>query len=578
MSYENEQARLLRLWEEVNIDEDEPFDDEESEDEEDNLEARLTDSDTEQEGESDNEDLPPPAKNPRIPSFIGKDGSLWRKHCSNLNVRTRQSNIVIRLPGVKEYGKKAKSIFDCWNLFFSDDMLDIIVTNTNKKIESVTENYKRDRSARSTDLIEIKALLGLIYLAGCLKSNRLNVDELWERNGSGIELFWLTMSQQRFLFLLRHLRFDDMDTRDERRQSDKFAPIRDFFTLFVENCKKAYTISEFGTIDEKLEGFRGRCSFKQYIPSKPNKYGLKVFALVDAKTRYTLNLEPYVGLQPEGPYRVKNDPASIVIRLIEPISGTGRNLTCDNWFTSFDLIKNLLENHNTTYVGTVRKNKRELPPEFVNTKPRPVISSVFGFKNNITIVSYVPKKYKNVVLASSMHHTDDIDESSGDKCKPEIITFYNSTKGGVDTVDELCATYNVARNTRRWPMVIFYALMNVAGINSQIIYISNNPNTKSVRRKYLKQLAVGLADQHLKRRSFMKNIAPAVRQRRQEVAGTSQDVSREDQQAPISRKRCYMCKNNNTTRYFCAICKKFLCLKHAEFRCPACVTLPKVCL
>lgn len=574
MSYEQEQARLLRLLQEVGIDSDEQFEDEESEDEPDNIETHLTDSDTEQEAESDDENLPLPPKNPRIPSFIAKDGSIWKKDLPNKNVRTRQSNIVVRLPGVKQYAKSARSVLDCWNLFFSDNILNIIVENTNKKIESIKENYTRERSAKNTDLIEIKALLGLIYLAGCLKSNRLNVDELWERNGSGIELFWLTMSQQRFLFLLRYIRFDNFESRDERKLTDKFAPIRDLFTIFVDNCKKAYTISEYGTIDEKLEGFRGRCGFKQYIPSKPNKYGLKVFALVDAKTKYTVNLEPYVGLQPEGSYRVKNDPASVVLRLIEPISGTGRNITCDNWFTSFDLIKNLLENHRLTYVGTVRKNKRELPPEFVNTKPRPVNSSMFGFQENITIVSYVPKKYKNVILASSMHHSSEIDESTAEKCKPEIITFYNATKGGVDTVDELCATYNVARNTRRWPMVIFYSLMNLAGINSQIIHASNNQNIQIIRRKFLKQLAVGLVDQQLKRRSFMTNIAPAIRQRRQEVAGTSEEVRRVEQQAAIGRKRCHMCKNNNTTRYFCKICKKFLCLKHAEFRCPVCVTLP----
>jgi hypothetical protein len=47
---------------------------------------------------------------------------------------------------------------------------------------------------------------------------------------------------------------------------------------------------------------RGRCGFKQYIPSKPAKYGIKMFALVDAKT-YKFNLETYVGTQPEGPYK-----------------------------------------------------------------------------------------------------------------------------------------------------------------------------------------------------------------------------------------------------------------------------------
>lgn len=54
-----------------------------------------------------------------------------------------------------------------------------------------------------------------------------------------------------------------------------------------------------------LEAFRGRCSFKQYIPSKPNRYGIKIFALSDARTFYTIytfytNMEIYAGKQPEG--------------------------------------------------------------------------------------------------------------------------------------------------------------------------------------------------------------------------------------------------------------------------------------
>lgn len=243
-----------------------------------------------------------------------------------------------------------------------------------------------------------------------------------------------------FIFI-SHLRFDNTETRNDRKQWDKLAPIRQVFEMFLNNCKKGYTIGEFATVDEMLEAFRGRCSFKQYMPKKPNKYGIKIFSLVDAKTWYVLNMEPYVGQQPEGPFRAKNDPQSIVERLFQPISGTGRNITCDNWFTSFPLITSLLNRHRTTCVGRVRKNKRELPIEFVDSKKRPVGSSVFGFQEDITIVSYVPKKGKNVILASSMHHDDSIDSSTGDKSKPEIVTFYNSTKRGVDVVDKLCAYY-----------------------------------------------------------------------------------------------------------------------------------------
>ena len=64
-----------------------------------------------------------------------------------------------------------------------------------------------------------------------------------------------------------------------------------------------------------LAAFRGRCGFRQYIPSKPDKYGIKFFALVDAKSFFTSNLEVYVGTQPDGPYKVSNSPGDVVERL-----------------------------------------------------------------------------------------------------------------------------------------------------------------------------------------------------------------------------------------------------------------------
>lgn len=70
-------------------------------------------------------------------------------------------------------------------------------------------------------------------------------------------MFWLTMSLQRFRFLMRVIRTDDKKTREERRKYDKLAPIREIFDSFVKNFQKHYTISEYATIDEKLEAFKG---------------------------------------------------------------------------------------------------------------------------------------------------------------------------------------------------------------------------------------------------------------------------------------------------------------------------------
>lgn len=125
--------------------------------------------------------------------------------------------------------------------------------------------------------------------------------------------------------------------------------------------------------------------------------------------------------------------------------------------------------------------------EFINPI-HPVNTSMFGYRSNCTLVSYIPKK-NNDLLVSSMHYDDSIDESTGAKCKRTIITTYNKTKCGVDVVDQLCAHYNCARSTRRWPMVVFDCILNVAGVNSLVVYNCNNTAAKTRKRLFRQGLA-----------------------------------------------------------------------------------------
>lgn len=62
-----------------------------------------------------------------------------------------------------------------------------------------------------------------------------------------------------------------------------------------------------------------------------------------------------------------------------------------------------------------------------------------------------------------MPNDDEVDQETG---KAQMILDYNATKSDVDVMEKLCATYNVPRNVRRWPMVFSFALVNIAGINA----------------------------------------------------------------------------------------------------------------
>lgn len=585
MAYEKEQDYLKELWAELRDSDVESCIDSESEGEEGimeplpeqevldrNGEQRLEpEENIEEENQDtpiaseDEEDIEP--ENDRY--YLDKNKTKWFKApLQQPNVRTRSENIITHLPGTRGIAKEKRNPLDCWLLFISEEMLDDIVYYTNRKLTIKASQYNAAHQylVKETNKKELKAVIGLLYLTGLYKGNRQNTADFWNTDGSGIDLFRTTMSQQRYYILLQCIRFDNIENRAQRKEIDKLAPLRAIFDRFAANCMAHYIPSEYLTIDEKLESFRGRVSFLQYIPNKPSKYGLKVFALVDAKTYYCLNLEVYVGTQPDGPYKKSNDPHSLVVRLIEPVSGTKRNITFDNWFTSYPLMIALLSIHKLTSVGTVRKNKRDIPTSFLFIQNRERHSSIFAFKNNITAVSYVPKKLKNVILFSTLHHDERIEENSGDKKLPEIIDFYNSTKGGVDTLDELSANYNVSRNSRRWPLTLFFSFLNTAGVNAQVIYKFNTQHFKLKRREFLKQLGMQLISEFRDER----RKKPQIRRELREIE------TREHHEAVPKRRRfglrCSVCprSKDRKTFYACMSCDVPLCMEHAILTCQNC--------
>nr|CAH7754017.1 unnamed protein product [Callosobruchus chinensis] len=99
----------------------------------------------------------------------------------------------------------------------------------------------------------------------------------------------------------------------------------------------------------------------------------------------------------------------------------------------------------------------------------------------MTLVSFIPRPSKSVILISSMHHCESTDEETG---KPEIIAFYKSTEGGVDSLDK-------NRRTQRWPMALFFMLLD-GTINAYVLHSSykNSPNME--REDFLKKLARSL--------------------------------------------------------------------------------------
>lgn len=421
-------------------------------------------------------------------------------------------------------------------------------------------------------IVELKAFIGLLLLAGVNRSHMEQLRELWSPQG-GRPIFCATMSLNRFKALLRYLRFDNKNTRAARREHDKLAAFRDIWEMFIPTLRKHYIPGPDMTVDEQLVPFRGKCPFRQYIPSKPAKYGIKVWWNCDAITSYPLKGEIYLGRQP-GEDRQAGLGATVVKNTTGPWLRSGRNIVCDNFFTSVPLAEELLLEH-TTIVGTMRKNKAEIPPEMQANNQRPIGSSMFGFAGNLTIASYVPSKGKAVIMLSTMHHDA---STEGDAQKPEIVLHYNANKSGVDNMDHLATIFSCKRKTNRWPMVLFYNMLDVAGVAAFVIWISLNPDwslndRKGRRRKFLKQLGQELIEDYIQvRLQNPRVLKPPVWNALKmmgKLPGPPQPAGAQ-QPAPQAehhpRKRCKLCPTriDRKTSTVCNECNRNVCPTHSS--------------
>ncbi|XP_043468005.1 uncharacterized protein LOC122502151 [Leptopilina heterotoma] len=455
---------------------------------------------------------------------------------------------------------KVTSEIDAFLKLIDDKMLDNIVVSTNRKIERKKNQYKRDRDVQNLTKNELLALFGLLFLIGVNKGNHTSTEELWTTDGTGITMVRACMSKKRFLFLLRNLRFDNDEMRRKRRIFDKLAPIRYFLDSFITNCKSSYSVGQYVSV-KSLEVFQGQLNSSQNLSKNLAKCGLKIFALCDAKTYFTNNLEVYCGEQPDGPYRLSNDPIDIVERLVAPIEGSNRNLTIGTWYTCSTLAKSLLEKK-ITCIGSMRRERSEIPVEFLPNKYKRVGTSMFGYQPDMTLVSFVPRTNRSIILLSTMKNCNIVDEKTK---KPLVALYYDMTKGAVDVVHELCKAYFVARVTNQWPLALFFTLTNIASVNAQILYEANNVDCRVIRKTFLKNLSLSLMRNHLCERAKILTLPTEIRAILARYREEPIEIQKENEESR-KRGRCHLCaraKNVDTT-IKCKFCRRFSCKGHVE--------------
>lgn len=212
-----------------------------------------------------------------------------------------------------------------------------------------------------TDYQEMRKCIALLGYMGVVKVPEL--PDYWSKNKLfSFELPRNVMPRNRFELLLRFWHFADNDNAEPGNRLHK---IEKFFNMFIKNFQSAFTPNESICIDETMIPFRGRLSFRQYIPSKRHRYGIKLYKLCTEKG-YTWNASIYIG-KDKNPDTNVLASETVVLKLIQELLDEGRTLYIDNFYSSIPLSYKLLE-RKTHSVGTWRSNRQFFPRDVKDAK------------------------------------------------------------------------------------------------------------------------------------------------------------------------------------------------------------------
>jgi hypothetical protein len=171
------------------------------------------------------------------------------------------------------------------------------------------------------------------------------------------------MTRDRFLHILRFLHFADNAQRpDQGEEYDQVWKIRTVFDTLNQAYAKFYNPSEHLAVDEVIVKFKGRIIFRQYIPEKRKRFGIKIYKLCD-DSGYTYDMRVYLGKDSHSATDDMTATHATVRHLTHRVEGLGLKLFMDNFFSSPRLFDDL-ERRKINSCRTVWPDRKDMPPDF----------------------------------------------------------------------------------------------------------------------------------------------------------------------------------------------------------------------
>lgn len=365
-----------------------------------------------------------------------------------------------------------------YKLIVTDEIIDAMVMSTNNHAEEVLRRPHIRRRSRLLDWVpttqqEMTRFLGIQLYMGIVNYPRIS--DYWSKSPLYSTGFVNDiMSRNRFLLLLRMWCFEGNNSRP----NDRLSKLRYFLRAMNENFRNLKRMGTECVIDESMVAFRGRLSFRQYIPGKAHKYGVKLFKLTNTNG-YTFNIRVYAGKNEDR----KGTTDDLVMKMMSPYLHRGRLLVVDNFYTSVSLAKRLLAQR-THLLGTLRSNRIGVP-KLKNVKLDKGEMIALTNDDCVTFVIWHDKRY--VKMLSTKFRVTIVPVNRPNRnppvvFKPNIVLEYNKCKQGIDLSDQMSSYQCAVRKSVRWYHKVAQELLfGTAIVNGHILYNEYNLSVPGFR-------------------------------------------------------------------------------------------------
>jgi hypothetical protein len=475
---------------------------------------------------------------------------------------------------------------DYFRRFFSEPVMESIAQQSN--LYSVQSNGGFHQ--RHISKYDIEKYMGAIMLMGVYKLPQTRM--MWS-NSLKIPAVSENITRTDFDHINKNLHFND-NTRCPP-EPDKLYKVRPLLDAIVPKFK-SLPLQERLSIDEQIIPTRGRSPVKQYMPNKPHKWGVKVWALCGVNG-LCYNIIVYTGKSSDhGQFGLGGN---VVLLLIEDVVPKGEHykIAFDNFFTGIPLLEEMYR-LGWLALGTIRANRLKGAANSLKSE-RQLKQEGHGSHDwtgdvdtNVAVVRWYDKSlvqiasnYVNGQAGNPVDRWSNADRKYIQIPCPKIVNTYNQNMGGVDLCDGMTSYYRVCMKTRKWYRHIFFHLMNLSITNSWVLY-RGDADVKHVPRK--KQLSL-IRFQAAIANSLLQQNKPTMTKKRGRPSNSTTSSAAACSSAKVGRKavvpnperaiqkdlvdhfpvfttqqqRCRLCtqqQRRGDTRASCSKCNVHLCL------------------